>query len=84
MISCLVRSSDLLPSIVRALYKQLKLQNIPQMWDYFHPTRALLSSQRDTGESRGGLGMSVGENKALVKRFVDEFWTGETRLLRTS
>src|SRR5215204_336836 len=35
---------------------------------------ALPSKQRDPGEHKGGTEMSAEENKALVRRFVEEFW----------
>src|SRR5215216_2772260 len=44
------------------------------MWDYFRPSPAVVSSQRDSGEREGGLEMSAEEDKALVRRFVQEFW----------
>src|SRR5215216_5934566 len=74
MICCLMRSADLLPFMVRALYKQPECQKIPHLWDYFRASPALPSKRRDSGEGKGGLEMSTEENKALVRRFVEEFW----------
>src|SRR3712207_9438771 len=33
-----------------------------------------MSGQRGSGKREGGLEMSAEENKALVRRFVEEFW----------
>jgi len=59
--------------MVWAVYKLLEFQNIPRLWDYFRVSPAVVSWQRDSGERKGGLEMSVEENKALVRRFVEEF-----------
>jgi steroid delta-isomerase-like uncharacterized protein len=60
--------------MVWALYKQPKFQKIPHLWDYFRPSPAVTSWQRGSGERKGGLKMLAEENKALVRRFVKEFW----------
>jgi steroid delta-isomerase-like uncharacterized protein len=69
-----MRSAELLPFMVRAVYKQPQFQKIPHLWDYFRASPEVPSRQRDSGELKGGLEMSAEENKALVERFVEEFW----------